>query len=266
MERGPRPKTATVERREASVPRHGTRRASPARKSRLANATTEQVRLPALRPPLQGDGRDHKGTTRAQKRASGTRTVVLFGIVNSRCAPLRGSRHNVSNRRRLPAAVWPRACRMPCRATRIVGAGGYPSTPAHCIFPVVYNAARWTAPFACCCKAYGASHSLRWVPDLVEFTLGPREARTRGLAQARSLHSSGTRGRLCINAPASCIFPVIYRCGEQQSACLPPPCPSNRSRMFPTSAINAWPTSGRPEVGCKRRRGRWSRWRVGNAS
>src|SRR5882757_10235876 len=29
--RGPRPKTATVERREASVPRHGTRRASPAR-------------------------------------------------------------------------------------------------------------------------------------------------------------------------------------------------------------------------------------------
>ena len=170
---GRKPPRWSAERRASRA--HGTRRASPARKSRLANATTEQVRLPALRPPLQEDGRDHKGTTRAQKRASGTRTVVLFGIVNSRCAPLRGSRHNVSNRRRLPAAVWPRACRMPCRATRIVGAGGYPSTPAHCIFPVVYNAARWTAPFACCCKAYGASHSLRLVPDLVEFTLGPRE-------------------------------------------------------------------------------------------
>src|SRR3954451_21647363 len=51
--RGPRPKIATVERREASGPRHGTRRASLARiMSRLANATTEIVRLSALRPPL----------------------------------------------------------------------------------------------------------------------------------------------------------------------------------------------------------------------
>src|SRR4051794_33613618 len=57
--RGPRPKIATVERREASVPRHGTRRASLARiMSRLANATTEIVRLSALRPPLFWDGRE----------------------------------------------------------------------------------------------------------------------------------------------------------------------------------------------------------------
>src|SRR4051812_38365424 len=51
--RGPRPKIATVERREASVPRHGTRRTPlGADLSRLTNATTEIVRLSALRPPL----------------------------------------------------------------------------------------------------------------------------------------------------------------------------------------------------------------------
>jgi hypothetical protein len=36
--RGPRPKTAMVERREASVPRHGTRRASLARIRRVSQA------------------------------------------------------------------------------------------------------------------------------------------------------------------------------------------------------------------------------------
>src|SRR4030088_3211809 len=65
--RGPRPKIATVERREASVPRHGARRTPlGADLSRLTNATTEIVRLSALRPPLDRGGRDHKDTTRAQ--------------------------------------------------------------------------------------------------------------------------------------------------------------------------------------------------------
>src|SRR6188768_3467136 len=41
-------------------------RLTRADQSRLANATTEIVRLSALRPPLQGDGRDHKDKTRAQ--------------------------------------------------------------------------------------------------------------------------------------------------------------------------------------------------------
>src|SRR6478736_9124613 len=50
--------------------------------SRLANATTEIVRLSALRPPLQGDGRDHKDKTRAQQRAAGTKNTALFDIVN----------------------------------------------------------------------------------------------------------------------------------------------------------------------------------------
>src|SRR6476661_9663860 len=49
--------------------------------SRLASATNEIVRLSALRPPLQGDGRDHKDDTRAQQRAAGTNNTALFDIV-----------------------------------------------------------------------------------------------------------------------------------------------------------------------------------------
>ena len=124
------------------------------------------------------------------------------------------------------------------------------------------------ATMRCRQRAYGASHSLRWVPDLVP------------LAQVRSLHSSGTReshacgccgvraanavrslprlrGRVGVGAGVH--RSLRSRSARRQSCCVPPPCPSNRSRMFPTSAINAWPTSGRPEVGCKRGRGRWSR-------
>ena len=54
--------------------------------SRLANATTDIVRLSALRPPLQGDGRDHKDKTRAQQRAAGTNKTALFDIVNAAAA------------------------------------------------------------------------------------------------------------------------------------------------------------------------------------
>jgi hypothetical protein len=51
--------------------------------SRLANATTDIVRLSALRPPLDRDGRDHKDKTRAQQRAAGTKNTALFDIVNA---------------------------------------------------------------------------------------------------------------------------------------------------------------------------------------
>jgi hypothetical protein len=116
----PRSKTATVERREASVPRHGTRRASLARNHvALANATKTQVRCRRSAHPSSGMDANIEDTTRAQKRAAGTRRAVLCGIVNSRRAPLRGSHPNVSNRRRLPAAARLRACRMPGRATRL---------------------------------------------------------------------------------------------------------------------------------------------------
>ena len=60
-------------------------RLTRADRSRLANATTEIVRLSALRPPLfglPGDGRDHKDKTRAQQRAAGTNNTALFDIVN----------------------------------------------------------------------------------------------------------------------------------------------------------------------------------------
>ena len=59
--------------------------------SRLANATTRQVRLSALRPPLQGDGREHRGRTRAQQRAAGTKNSALFDIVRKEHAASDGT-------------------------------------------------------------------------------------------------------------------------------------------------------------------------------
>src|SRR3954469_22966817 len=60
-------------------------RATPHKRgsSRLANATTTQVRLSALRPPLHS-GMDAKGKerTRTQQRAAGTKKRTLFDIVN----------------------------------------------------------------------------------------------------------------------------------------------------------------------------------------
>jgi hypothetical protein len=51
----------------------------------------------------------------------------------------------VSNRRRLPAAAWPRACRMPRRAPRIAGAGDYPST----LRPVFFLLFTGASPVSC---------------------------------------------------------------------------------------------------------------------
>ena len=50
--------------------------------SRLANATTDIVRLSALRPPLVGVDAKGKARTRAQQRAAGTNNTALFDIVN----------------------------------------------------------------------------------------------------------------------------------------------------------------------------------------
>jgi hypothetical protein len=64
--------------------------------------------------PSLGMGANRQRPTRAQKRAAGTRKTVLFDIVSSRSAPLRGSHPNVSNRRRLPRR--PGRARAECRA------------------------------------------------------------------------------------------------------------------------------------------------------
>src|SRR6476619_8343049 len=82
---------APAENRHGGAPR-GERPASwdaprltRADQSRLANATTEIVRLSALRLPLSlgflGDGRDHEDNTRAQQCAAGTKNTALFDIV-----------------------------------------------------------------------------------------------------------------------------------------------------------------------------------------
>jgi len=54
--------------------------------SRLANATTEIVRLSALRPPLSLRWTRSRGKTRAQQRAAGTNKTALFDIVNTATA------------------------------------------------------------------------------------------------------------------------------------------------------------------------------------
>ena len=48
-------------------------RLTRADQSRLANATTDIVRLSALRPPLQGDGRERKASPGAEMRRGNVR-------------------------------------------------------------------------------------------------------------------------------------------------------------------------------------------------
>src|SRR5262245_4170038 len=91
--RGPRPKIATVERREASASRWtraAPRRAAPGTARRAPKrATTEIPRLSALRSPLMGVDGKRKSKTRAQQRAAGTKKTALFDIVNRTIAATR---------------------------------------------------------------------------------------------------------------------------------------------------------------------------------
>ena len=83
-------------------------RLTRADQSRLANATNEIVRLSALRPPLLGDGRDHKDKTRAQQRAAGTNNTALFDIVNTATANGSFARRGFAcSDLRLPIAAQP---------------------------------------------------------------------------------------------------------------------------------------------------------------
>jgi hypothetical protein len=73
---------------------------------------------------------------------------------------------------------------------------GYPSTPAPCIFPVIYNGARGTAPLACCCREHMA---------LRTFPLGPgsRSARASALAAlVRDTRAGQLRGASRCRVPA----------------------------------------------------------------
>src|SRR6266446_5253757 len=79
--RGARPKIATVERREASVPRYGTQGASlGAWRARQCacptGASQAPVRLSALRHPEIPGARSDKAKPGRKKRAAGTKTAV----------------------------------------------------------------------------------------------------------------------------------------------------------------------------------------------
>ena len=65
--------------------------------SRLARATTTQVRLSALRPPLVGVDAKGKQRTRAQQRAAGTKNTALFDIVNLRRRPTAHARAAIAH-------------------------------------------------------------------------------------------------------------------------------------------------------------------------
>src|SRR4030081_1960883 len=87
--RGPRPKTATVERREAGVPRHGTRRASPARMvapRKRDNNTSAPVGAPPA-PLLGWVRRDRDKDNPGATCAAGTKNTALFDIVRSANPP-----------------------------------------------------------------------------------------------------------------------------------------------------------------------------------
>src|SRR5262249_16213493 len=90
--RGPRPKIATVERREA---------------------TTENLRLSALRSPLTGVDGTEKSKTRAQQRAAGTKKTALLDMVNRNIAATRSvpaeraKRRAVTHHSRVPAKRGP---------------------------------------------------------------------------------------------------------------------------------------------------------------
>src|SRR5262249_23092701 len=76
--RGPRPKIATVERREASASRRTRAAPQEARIVAPDSATTEDLRPSALRSPLIGVGGKEDNKTRAQQRAAGTKKTALF--------------------------------------------------------------------------------------------------------------------------------------------------------------------------------------------
>ena len=85
---GPEPKIATVERREAGVPRHGTQGASPRRlacrvKCRPNGCLASTRRLSALRHPSIG-GAKRKSKTRAQKTRRGNENGCFILSMRSR--------------------------------------------------------------------------------------------------------------------------------------------------------------------------------------
>ena len=78
-----------MERREASASRWT--RAAPQQARIVApdSATTEILRLSALRSPLMGVDGKEKSKTRAQQRAAGTKKTALFDMVNRNYAATR---------------------------------------------------------------------------------------------------------------------------------------------------------------------------------
>ena len=86
---GPEPKIATVERREAGVPRYGTQGASQgawpaASRAGPTGASQAPVRLSALRHPSIGVKRSDKAKPGRKKRAAGTKRCCVMRSLSVR--------------------------------------------------------------------------------------------------------------------------------------------------------------------------------------
>src|SRR5262245_17783963 len=127
--RGPRPKIATVERREASASRWT--RAAPRQAWTVARHERDNRRLAPFGAPLAPHGADGKeeSKTRTQKRAAGTKKTALFDMLNRNTAATRlvpaerakrraesstpsiasvlpTRRHRIAMERAAPAGAW----------------------------------------------------------------------------------------------------------------------------------------------------------------
>src|SRR5262245_27169536 len=136
--RGPRPKIATVERREASASRWT--RAAPRQAWTVARHERDNRQLAPFGAPLAPRGADgtEKSRTRARKRAAGTKKIALFDIVNRniaatrsvpaervpRCAITALSCPGQARERRAPASALTLRRR---RSRRLEGEGGHQS-------------------------------------------------------------------------------------------------------------------------------------------
>src|SRR5262245_1449125 len=111
-----------MERREASASRWTRAAPQSARTvARPQRATTEILRLSALRSPLMGADGKEKSKTRAQQRAAGTKKTALFDIVNRNIAATRSVPAERATSRALPTIL---SCPGQARASAPIFARG----------------------------------------------------------------------------------------------------------------------------------------------
>jgi hypothetical protein len=196
----PRGERVPLDARRASL---GTARRAPKR------ATTDTAPFGAPPAPHGADGKE-KSKTRARKRAAGTKKTALFDIVNRNLRQRARPRAERAKSRvsrepsRVPAKRAPRRrfyarCRY-ARASRDPGA----TERDPCRLCCALRFLRWvhaSRVYSTCARLRADLGQAR-DRCLAEFTLGPREARTRGLARdTRAGRHQGSAPTIFTTAP-----------------------------------------------------------------